>query len=284
MNTLSKISLARISPQNRALAWVLLILLSVALLLFPVHLINEYQPIQAPYLFDNLPLFGALFCVWMLLLLLLVFSKRDEGQKFNWESLALASIFGLVFLGFWAIITPYGSFADGIHNMGHVKWLVEEGSIPVGHPRLVYFDFPGMHLMVSGLSQFTGLGVFESRMLFMIFNAVLFSALMYILFVKLIKSNRLAFLGVLLVVMGSVMLVEKMHTFTPGALGFTLFAGFLLMLTRSETKLFGTTMADRVLMLILFSAMVVSYFPTSFLAPLILLGIYQGYRLKTNYQ
>jgi hypothetical protein len=274
MKTLGKINLTEISSQNRALIWVLLILLSVALLLFPVHLISEYQPIQAPYLFDNLPLFGVLFFVWMLLLILLVFSKPDEGKKLTWENMALACVFGLVFLGFWSVITPYGSFSDGIYNMGHVRWLGEEGSIPVGHPILVYFDFPGMHLLVSGLSQFTGMGVFESRTLFLIFNAVLFSALMYILFVKLIKSNRLAFLGVLLVIMGSIMLVEKMHIFTPGALGFTLFAGFLLMLNRTESTFFGTTASDRLLMLIVFIAVTISYFPTSFLAPLILLGIF----------
>ena len=274
MQHLSKINIAWISPQNRALLWVLLILLSVALLLFPVHLINEYQPIQAPYLFDNLPLFGALFCIWMLLLLFLVFSKQDNGKRLNWENLALACVFGVVFLGFWVVITPYGSYADGIYNMGHVRWLVQEGSVPVGHPSLIYFDFPGMHLLVSAISQFTGLGVFESRTPFMIFNVVLFSALMYILFVKLLKSNRLAFLGVLLVILGSVLLVTKMHILTPGALGFTLLAGFLVVLTRSETKLFGTTASDRLLMLILFIAMTISYFATSFLAPLILLGIY----------
>lgn len=274
MQHLSKINIAGISTQNRALAWVLLILLSVVLLLFPVHLINEYHPIQAPYLFDNLPLFGALFCIWMLLILLLFFSRKDEGNRLNWENLALACVFGVVFLGFWVVITPYGSFADGIYNMGHIRWLGEEGSIPVGHRNLLYFDFPGMHLLVAALSQFTGLGAFMSRTLFLIFNVVLFSALLYVLFVKLLKSNRLAFLGVLLVIMGSILLVTKMHILTPGALGFTLLAGFLLMLTRSQSKLFGTTISDRLLMLILFAAMTISYFATSFLAPLVLLGIY----------
>lgn len=254
--------------------WVLLILVTATILLFPVHLINEYHPIQAPFLFENLPLFGVLFCMWMLLLLLLLFSKKDEGKRLNWENLALACVFGLVFVGFWVLITPHGSYADGIYNMGHVRYLVEEGSIPVGHQNLIYFDFPGMHLLVSALSQISGLGIFETRALFLIFNAVLFSALLYILFIKIFKSNYLAFLGVLLVMLGSVMLVEKMDHFTPGALGFTLLAGFLVMLTRSESALFGRTVSDRLVMLILFIAMTISYFATSFLAPLILLGIY----------
>ena len=210
----------------------------------------------------------------MVLLLLLAFSKRDEENRFNWENMALACVFSLVFIGFWIVITPYGSFADDIFNMGHVRWLVGEGSIPVGHQNLWYFDFPGMHLLVTALAQLTGLGVFESRMLFLLVNAALFSVLLYILFAKLLKSNRLAFIGVMLVMMSSVMLIEKMHIFTPGALGYTLLAGFLVMMTSTETRLLGTAISDRLLMLILFAAMVISYFATSFLAPLVLLGIY----------
>jgi hypothetical protein len=253
---------------------VLLLLLTAFLLAFPVSLVNEYHPIQAPYIFENLPVFGTLFCIWILLLLLLVFSKKGEGTKLNWENIALVCVFALVFLAFWALITPYGSYADDIFNMGHVRWLVDEGGIPVGHQNLVYFDFPGMHLLVASLSEITGLGVFESRTLFLVFNAMLFSALLYILFVRLLKSNRLAFIGVLIAVIGSIVIPDDITTFYPRAFGFTLLTGFMVILTRSETKLFGTTISDRLLMLTLFVAMVVSYFPTSFLAPLILLGIY----------
>ena len=258
---------------NRALVWVTLLLLTVLLLLFPVRFINEYHSIQAPYLFENLPFFGALFCLWMMLLLLLLFSKSGDSNL-NLENLALACVFGLVFMGFWVVITPYGSYADGIYNMGHVRYLGEVGRVGVGHPSLGYFDFPGMHLLVSALSQVTGLGVFESRMLFLVFNAMLFSALLYVLFVKTLKSNRLAFLSVLLVMMGDVLLVEKMHILTPGAFGFTLLAGFLVLLNQSDGSLFGRTASVRLLMIILFSAMTISYFATSFLAPLVLLGIY----------
>lgn len=268
------LSTMRIGPQNRALVWVLLLLLTASLLFAPVHLRNEYHPIQPPYLFDGLPLFGILFCIWMLLLLLLVFSKRDQGDRLSWESLALGCVFALLFLGFWVVITPYGSFADSIFNMGHVRWLMDEGTMPVGHQNLWYFDFPGMHLLVAALAELTGLGVFQTATLFLVFNALLFSGLLYILFVKLLKSNRLASLAVALAVLGSVMLVEKMRIFTPGALGYTLLAGFLVMLTRSETKLFGTTVSDRLLMLIVFSAMVISYFATPLLAALVLLGVY----------
>jgi hypothetical protein len=252
--------------------------------MFPVHLANEYHSIQAPYIFENLPLFGALFCVWMLLILFLLFSKRDEGSGLDWENLALSCIFGLLFLGFWVVITPLGGFTDGVFNMAHVRWLLNEGTIPIGHERLIYFDFPGMHLLLAAISQVTNLGVFESRTLFLMINAALFCAVLYILFAKLMKSGRLAFLGVLLAVLGSIIIIDDISTFYPRALGFTLLAGFLVMLTGSETRLFGTTVSDRLLMLILFIAMTISYFATSFFAPLILLGIYAVQRLGRDTQ
>ena len=267
-------ALASGAGQNRAVLWAILLILTATLLSFPVHLVNEYRPIQAPHIFDNLALFGVLFSVWMLLLLLLAFTKKDEGDKISWETTGLAALFGTVFVGFWVVITPNGSFADGISIMGHVRWLVDEGSIPVGHANLTYFDFPGMHLLVSALSEFTGMGIFASRTLFLLFNAALFAALLHVFFVRILKSNRTAFLGVLLVMIVSVMIVEKIRIFTPGALGFTLLAALLVMLTRSEARMFGATVADRLLTLIIFAAMTVSYFATSFLLPLILLGMY----------
>jgi len=274
VSTLIKVNVTRIGPQTRSLAWFALVLLTAALLLFPVHLIYEYRSIQAPYIFKNLPLFGALFYVWMLLLLLLLLSRKDEGAKLNWEKLGLSCLCGAVFIAFWSVITPQGSFSDDIYNMGHVRYLIETGSIPVGHINLHYFDLPGMHLIVSGISQISGLNIFQSRLLFLVFNAMLFAALMYIFFTKLLKNNRLAFVGVLLVIIGSISIIEKMRIFTPGAFGFTLLAAFLVMLYRSEDRLFGTMVADRLLMLVLFAAMTISYFPTPFLAPLVVAGIY----------
>lgn len=262
-----------IRGQNRILIWILLIVLTLLILLYPVHLANEYHSIQAPYLFDNLWLFGTLFCVWMLLLFLILFSKRDN-ERLRWESLALACIFGIGFIGFWVFITPYGKYSVDIYNLGHVAYLVEYTRIPVGHPNLGYFDFPGMHLLVTALSLISGLEVFESRIAFLVFNAILFSALLYVLFVKTLKSNRLAFVGLLLVVVGSAAIVDDISMFYPRAFGFTLLAGLLLMVHRSEKAPSGMGMSDRLMKLILFAAMAISYFATSFLAPLVLLAIY----------
>ncbi len=270
----NKMKFTIICNQNRVLLWILLGLLSTTLLLFPVQHVNEYTSIQAPNLFEKLPLFGFIFCTWMLTLILLVFFKNDKGNRIDCENLILATIFGLVFLGFWVIITPHGSFADGIFNMGHVNWLVNEGGIATEHHNLFYFDYPGMHLLSCCISQMSGMDVFEVRTVFLLINIVLFSALTYLFFTKILKSNRFAFLCVLLLMMGSVFLVKKMHIFTPGAWGYTLFIAVLVILVTTGSKFFGAKVADRVLVLILFAAMVVSYFASPLLVPLVLVGIF----------
>jgi hypothetical protein len=266
-------------------------MLTATLLLYPVRLLSEYRPIQAPYIFDNLPLFSVLFVVWTLVLLLLVLSKPDPGDRLSWENMGLACVFGLVFLGFWIVITPYGSYTDSIFNMGHVNWLLKEESIPIGHENLVYFDFPGLHLLTSSLSKLSGLDIPQTRLAFMLFNNTLFSALLYVLLTKLLARNRLALAGVSLAMLGSVLLVEKMHVFAPAALGFALLAGFLIAAfapavghdeqSNATSSPPNTSRAPRTLLfLTLFAGMTITYFPSSLLVALVVIGVFATERLN----
>ena len=195
MIDLRKFDPTRMKSQHRLLVWVLLILLTLIILLFPVKLINEYHPIQAPYIFNNVPGFTILFYVWIFFILWLGFAigKYDNPR---WEHLALVSVMGLCIIGFWIFITPYGSYADSIYNMGLVRYLNEFGRIPTGNTVLAYFDFPGMHLLVSGISQLTGMNIFNIQTLFLIFNATFFSALLYILFTYWLKNSKSALIEV----------------------------------------------------------------------------------------
>jgi hypothetical protein len=276
------LSLTKTSPQNRLLMWVLLLLLTAALLLYPVNVVFEYQPIQGPGIFDNLPLFAGILVVWALLLLLMLFTREDQGETVDWQTAGLACVFGLVFIGFWVVITPFGSYSDDMYNMGIVRWLVQHGSIAIGSESLPYFEFPGMHLLVSAICMSAGLGVFEGRPLFLLFNAALFSGLFYLFTVRVLKSNRLACLATIVVVMGSVAVVERMVIFGAAALGYVLLAGFLVLLTRSETKLLGEKALDRLIVLVLFAFTAIAYLPVSLLIPLILMGIYAIYVMRRD--
>jgi len=265
--------LSRLRGPRRVLVWVVLALLTSVLLSYPVHLTNQYRPIQAPYIFDNLPLFASLFCVWLVLVFLLLFSGMQPRDRLKWEDMALAALFGLVFLGFWVVITPNGRYSANLFNMGHVMYLADTGKILVSHPILGYFDFPGMHLLVSSLSQITGLGVPESAAAFIMFNSVLLSVLLCVLFARILKDTRLAFLGMLLVIMGGTTLVDDLTIFFPRAFGFTLLIASLLVLMRQDGTPFAEDVSDRLLLVVLFAAMVMSYFATSFLLLFILVGI-----------
>jgi len=277
--------LSGLAARHRGLAWILLLILTAGLLLSPIRLVGQYQPIQAPYLFENLPLFCTLFFIWVLLLATLVVTKPDSGRRPNWENLGLVCIFGLVYLGFWIVVTPNGSYADGAFNMGHVNWLLEEGSIPIGHQNLVYFDFPGLHLFASSLAQLGGVSVLQSRMLALVANVLLFSGCLYLVAVQILGSNRLAMLAASLVMVGSILIADDITVFYPRALGFTMLVAFMLLLTKflyprdrgaiatQSIEGVGTGATDKLLLIVLFTAMVVSYFATSFLAPLLLLGL-----------
>lgn len=267
-------SLTGVHPVIRALLWVLLLVLAATILVYPVRLTCEYRSIQAPYIFDNPALFTALFTFWLAVLLVLATSKPSEPDEMDWEKLALACVFGVVFWGFWVVITPNGSYADDIYNQAHVKWLVQTGTIPAGHQNLEYFDFPGMHLYSCAVSEVCGLGIGASRTLVLLADSILLCALLYMLSHRILKSHLLALLSVMLIVTGDIVLTDKMHIFTPGGFAFPLLVGLLVSLTGSHTGLFGTALPGRLVVLVIFTAMVISYFPSSLLLPLILLGVF----------
>jgi len=209
MTNVSIFNLNWIKGINRTLLWVLLIILTAILLIFPVQSISEYHQVQAPYIFTNLPLFGLLFFIWLFLILLLAITIID-GQKINWEHMALTIIFSLIFIGFWCFISPNGSSADDIYAMGHVRYLLDIGRIPVNHPLLAYFDFPGMFNLVAVYSQITNLSIYASRMLFLMFNTGLFFIFLYLLFSYSLRKKHLAFLGVILLILLGTIITSKM--------------------------------------------------------------------------
>mgnify|MGYP001093293298 CR=1 FL=1 len=97
----AQFSVSLLARNHRLGLWILLLLLTALILLSPVHLSHEYRIFQSPYGFDNLPLFGALYSIWMALLLLLLFTRGSD-----WGKAAIVCIFALVHLGFWTIAFP----------------------------------------------------------------------------------------------------------------------------------------------------------------------------------
>jgi hypothetical protein len=255
----------------RAGLWLLLLFLTGALLLFPTRLTLEYEPIQSIPAIPNLPLFAALYSLWLLLLLLLLFSG---GEGARWERSALVGIFALVFVGFWLLTGPNtGLRYDGIGNAAHVAYLSQQarGMIPVDHPHLRYFNFPGMHLLALALVQVTGLGLFQGVTLALTFHLVLLSVLLYILFLRSLHSPSLAAFGALLAIQGNIMLAR--YSFYPGIWALVFLVIFLILLHRPGQALFDTWQ-DRLLMLLLLGATTITHLVTAKLLFFVLAGMY----------
>jgi hypothetical protein len=246
----------------------LLLLLTAIILLFPVHLRYEYHAIESVYVFgNNLPLFGILFYVWLGILLLLLFSKDKNSE---WQRLALVCIFALVYFGFWAINTPTGGHWDELWNMAHVKYLQETGHIASLHPNISYFQFPPLCLVAFSIAEICGLGIFATRTLFILFSSVLFAALSYLLFAKLLKNSYLSSLAVLLIVVSWVMTPD----FQPRTLGALFLILILPLLAGREHSALGMGASKALVMIILLAAFTISYLPAPACFIFILVGIY----------
>ncbi|MDD5038460.1 MAG: hypothetical protein PHN78_04000, partial [Dehalococcoidales bacterium] len=261
---------------HRLELWLLLIVLTLSILLFPTHLTLEYYPIQSIPAITSLPFFATLFCIWLLVLLLLLFSEREVG---SWEKPALVVIFALVFIGFWLVTGPNTEFRyDGLINAAYPKYLLAEGTgkMPVGHPNLGYFYFPGMHLLALSLLQITGLTISQTVTLSLVFHLLLFSVLLYILFLKTLESPSFAAFGAILVLQGNMMLAR--YSFFPGIWALVFLMIFLFLLSIRGQALFETWQG-RVLMLIMLAAITVTHLVTSITFFFILAGIYLVQRL-----
>jgi hypothetical protein len=249
----------------RLILWILLLLLTASILIFPVNLQFEYHPVESLYIFgDNLLLFSILYVVWLASLLLLLFSKIAE-----WQRVVLITIFTLVFLGFWVVNTPYGSYADGMVNMGHVKYLTETGNIQFDHPVLAYFQFPGMHLTALSLSEITGLDIFWVRIIFILFLRVLFAILLYLFFSRTLNNKTLASLSVILLIQGSIMLSRT--EFHPSDMAF-IFFGIILFTVFVINKYRSVPMMS--IFIISFAGLIMTYLAIPVFIIFILGGIY----------
>jgi hypothetical protein len=255
----------------RQLLWIALLLLTSAILLFPVKLEFEYHAVESIYIFgDNLWLFAIIFIAWMAVLLLLLLSQIGE-----WQRITLVGIFAVIVFGFWIIIAPYGGYADGLVNMGHVQYLFQTGSIPFSSSNLAYFQYPGLHLTGFALSEISGLEILEIRSFFLIFCRVLLSIMLYLLFARSIKNPQMASLAVMFLVFGAMLITRT--AFHPGITALIFFVMLLYFLVKG-----GTVSKPAIigLFIICFSALTITYVPIPIFFIFALAGIYIADKIK----
>jgi hypothetical protein len=242
-----------------------LLLLTSAISLFTVTLNFEYHSVESLFIFgDYLWLFGILFVLWMAVILLLLLTRIGE-----WQRIAILAIFAVVFFGFWVIIAPYGGYADGVVNMGHVRYLAQNGSIPFDHLNLAYFQYPGIHLTGFALSEISGVEITEIRTFFLIFCRVLLAILLYLLFARFIKNPQLASLAVVFIVCGALLITRTI--FHAGVTAIIFFVIMLYFLVKSGALAKPAIVS---LFILCFAALAITYVPLPLFFIFVLAGIY----------
>lgn len=221
-----------------------------------------------------------LYVLWTLILLLLGF--KTEGA---WGKALLVCLFGLVHAGFWIINCPYiggGSFDPG--GISYANYILEHsGKFPIGDPDWGYFEFPATSIICAAVSEICGVHVFTASRLVLICVCLLVPLSIYVCYARSLEDSRMAFLGVLLVLLGSVHVALALSFFRPGTMGIALFVGLLVLLSMRRSRIGGPeggTLAWKILVVLVFVMVVMTHFITGAACLLILLGIYFYQRLN----
>src|SRR3989304_5156550 len=209
--------------------WALLALLSLMLLTYPIKPSLEYQPVQSVQAITNLPLFGALFYAW-LALLFSVFLLRAESKGVQ---VTLVVVFALVSTGPWVRLA-WGDSGEAPLYAAQLEHVSQTHHFSLDRPNFAYFQFPALFVVASALSQVTGMATWDTVVTLVLLDAALVSALLYLPFCNVSGSPKLAWLGVLLVLQGNIIIAKMLSNFHPGAFGFLFYVGFLALVSRSD--------------------------------------------------
>ncbi len=236
------------------------LLVTLAILTYPVQLTRFYNPLSSQYIFGDLLDFMILFYVWLGLLFVLLFLKKETRYQ-----IAVLLLFAAVFLGIWVIVTPLGTTEDSIWIMGHVNFILNNGRIDPLNQNLIYFQFPALPIIDAVTSTLTGLNIFAASTSYLVFSALFFTFSLYVLYKNLFQNNLLASIGVLMLIEGNLW-ISYSQAFHPLNLSYLYFNCILLLL------LFKPLTVKRVILfIIVYFALTTGYLSLSFGLLIILL-------------
>jgi hypothetical protein len=255
--------------------WSLELFLTAIILLSAAQLNLESGSIQSIKALPSLVLFGGIYYLWLLLLLALLLCKPDKSSL---ESGLLVVLFALVFIGFWFTRGVYTAIRyDGVGSTGHVRYLLQssDGRLPVGHPNLLYFNFPGMHVLTGLLARVADLDALHVVFVTLVSHLIIFGLLLYSFFLSNLQSPALASLGSLLVIQGNIMLPR--YSFYPGIWALTFLLAVLLLVHNRRT---AETVSRMVPLIFLTAATTITHLTTSFLIFFLLISSYALCRMS----
>lgn len=237
----------------RTLLWILLLGLTVALMIFPVQITLNPSPIQSIHVFASLPLFAAVFLTWMAVLLFLLFFSRGTSRN-DWESLALMCVFAVGYSTFWTARTFFDQGGDSLSQLSLVNYLRAHGQLP--DVKFGYFEYPGLFVLTNYLSQLIAMDSFSTAFILRIITPVLFVAMLFYFFKRLLGSGNFASVAVLL---AQVSITGFRTNFRPDLIAYLFLMALLMILVREREKPFYSN-STALLFIILVAALTVSYF------------------------
>ncbi len=258
---------ASIRRYTEPVLWALLGLTTASLLAYPIRPSLEYHPIQSIEAITDLPLFAGLFYSWLAVLFSL-FLLRGESMG---AQLTLVAVFALVTSGLWTILA-WGNSGEAPLYAAQVEHINQVHRFDLEIPNFAYFQFPALFVLSSAVSQVTGLSTWDTVVTVVLLNGVLIATLLYLAFYNVTGSPRLAWLGVLLLLQGNIIIAKMLSNFHPGAFGFLLYAGFLAVVT-SGHQAQGHYWQNRLLMVVLLAGATTAHFVTSVAILVVIAGM-----------
>lgn len=259
----------------RLVAWLAVLALTAALLLFPVQHELAYGQAQSLAVVGDIRLFAPLYCSWLAVLLALLLSRAGPVVNHG-EKAVLVGLFALVFWGFWVLAAPEGQ-AEEPAFLAYARFLERTGHISLDSQNLSYFDFPGLGLLAYAVPNVTGLSHLGARTAILLLNAVLMAVLVYVGSRHLVgrQAGWLFLLCVPVLIQGSMFLSVSFFFRPEAALALPLFLALLILVLREggSGTFFGSWQSS-LLGIALFSTLMITHFMTALAFIAVLVGLW----------
>lgn len=258
---------------SRILLWLTALGLTAAILSYPVDLQLAGSPMQSTESIRALNLFGALYYLWLLVLLALLLGSTEVPR--HSERALVVILFTLVFWGFW-IVKTYEGQVEELGFLANVKHLADTGRISLGTRNLYYFDFPGLSILAHALQSIAGLSYQHVRTVGVLSAAVLSALVLYCLheIVTCVPGpgHATRYLVVPLIVQSSMLLSVQFFFRPESTLALNLFLTVLILAVHD--KYLRNSSWHLALGLLLLGALTITHFMTSVAMVFVLSGIY----------
>jgi hypothetical protein len=255
-----------LSTSRLAVLLVAPLLALAAILLLLVRLPPwRYAPVQSLHIFSNLPLFAALYYLWLLLLFILLWRLHSP-----WQGAVVVGLFVLVYVGTVVLATSYGAGEDWVRAADPVQ-IQETGKLDFEG----YRDFPALAILGSSLSFATNVDIMTLRTSLLLIWLVILSQLLLVGYSRLFKSLPLAALAVLLALQSNLVLARfYLHPSHMGVMLVVALLGFLLGREQPVSS------RERLVLILFMAGLTMTHFVSSLVGLLIIAGYWLEQRWR----